>query len=118
MSLKIGQRLFTGPMNLSEAKVRANQPPLVFAVVCKAGPPWNPVFRLIDVDVTEPGGTVFAQHARRALWEKESDGTLALYFLEPDKGQKIEAEERAAVVADLRRHYEPPKGIITLVGGP
>jgi hypothetical protein len=117
MSLKIGHHLFTGPMNLAETKVRANQIPVVFAVVCKEGAPWNPVFRLIDVDVSDAGGTVFAGHPHRSDWEKAASGTLSLYIFEPEKGQRFEAADRAALVADLRRTYEPPRGVITLTGG-
>ena len=56
MSLKLADHLFTGPFAIDTTEVRANQPPVVYAIVAKGGPGWAPVFRVVDIGASSDEG--------------------------------------------------------------
>ena len=56
MSLKLADHLFTGPFAIDTTEVRANQPPVVYAIVAKGGPAWAPVFRVVDIGASSDDG--------------------------------------------------------------
>ncbi len=97
--------------------MRGNQIPVIVAVVCRAGEPWNPTFRLIDMDCSGPNGLVLSDHPRRAAWEGESDGHLEVYLLDAPASQGFSETSRRALIADICSKVVPPHGQIPLSGG-
>jgi hypothetical protein len=89
--------------------LRANQTPVVFAVIAKGEPAWAPVFRVVDVGASPDAGIRFATHARRAEWTAQPGESLGLYLLELPRSTYALAD-REQLTAELRRHYDPPNG--------
>jgi hypothetical protein len=109
MSLKLAGHLFTGPLPIDSTEVRANQTPVVFAVIAKGGPAWAPVFRVVDIGVSPDEGMRFAAHARRADWTAQVGESLGLYLLDlPRSTYSLADRERLSV--ELRQQYDPPHG--------
>lgn len=117
MSLKIGSHLFTGPFDLKNAVTAPNHHPRVFAIVCRAGAPWNPTFRLIDLGVTPPGGWRPEEDAARQRWELENDGKLGVYFFELDPFLGQDRNTGTRIAAEIRTLYPPPHAMIPIHGG-
>jgi hypothetical protein len=111
MSLKLAGQLFTGPFPIDATIIRANQQPVVFAVIAKGGPGWAPVFRVIDVGYSEDSGLDFSNHAQKQQWIAASDGVPDLYFLYMPKSQYSIAD-RWRIAEDIRRRYDPPHGLV------
>jgi hypothetical protein len=111
MSLKLAEHLFTGPFAIDTAEVRANQPPVVFAVVAKGGPNWAPVFRVVDIGASSDEGLHFADHPRRGDWVAEAGESLGLYFFYAPRS-KFPASERERIASELRTRYDPPRGTV------
>ena len=80
MSLKLSGYLFTGPFPIATV-IRANQHPVVFAIIDKSGPGWAPTFRVVDVGFSEDSGVDFVAHPARSSWNTSGDGELSLYLL-------------------------------------
>ena len=111
MSLKLADHLFTGPFAIDTTEVRANQPPVVYAIVAKGGPGWAPVFRVIDIGASSDEGVRFAGHPRRDGWTGEASETLGVYLL-PMPRSKFSTADRERIAAQLRSQYDPPRGIV------
>jgi hypothetical protein len=117
MALKIAGHLFTGPLKLTETRIRANQIPVVYAIICKFGQPWDPRFRLIDVGESGGQNLDFSTHARLSEWETASDGELSVYFLYMSTKDGYSAEDRQRIADQLRQQYDPPKGVMSVAAG-
>jgi hypothetical protein len=117
MSLKIGGHLFTGPFELDSTKVPANRIPAVFAIICRAGEPWNPTFRVIDIGASAPAGTYFADHLDRPRWERDNDGKLGVYLLELGRSDGYDQAARERLAAALRERFPPPSAMVPIHGG-
>jgi len=112
MSLKLAGHLFTGPFPIDSTELRANQTPVVFAIIAKGGPAWSPVFRVVDVGASPDEGIRFVAHVRRADWTAEPGETLGLYLLELARSAYALAD-RERLAAELRGRYDPPNGLVT-----
>ncbi|UTD29100.1 hypothetical protein [Bradyrhizobium sp. WD16] len=117
MSLKIADFLFYGPFQVATIKVRANQTPVIFAIVCRAGDPWNPTFRLIDIGASPAEGLVLAEQPQRTFWDQENDGELEAYLYDTPASAGFNAEKRTQIVDDIRAQIGPPRGTIPISGG-
>ena len=115
MSLKIADHLFYGPFPVDTVTVRANQTPVVFAIVCKGGEPWLPTFRLVDIDCSPDEGVVLAQHPRRREWDRANDGELQVYLLDVPRKQG-DAQYRRQLAGEIRSALAPSGGDIPLSG--
>jgi hypothetical protein len=115
MGLKIADHLFYGPFPVDTVTVRANQTPVVFAIVAKGGEPWLPTFRLVDIDHSPDEGVVVAQHPRRAEWDL-ADGELQVYLLDVPRKQG-DARRRRLLAEEIRTALAPSGGDIPLSGG-
>jgi hypothetical protein len=111
MSLKLADYLFTGPSAIDTTEVRANQPPVVYAIVAKGGPPWAPVFRVVDIGASSDAGVRFADHPRRGAWAAGPGETLGVYLF-PMPRSKFSAADRERIAAHLRSQYDPPRGVV------
>ena len=111
MSLKLAGRLFTGPFPLDAAEVRANQSPVIFAVIAKGGKPWAPFFRVVDIDASPDAGLRFADHSRRATWTIEPGESIGVYLFYAPRSE-FSASERERIAEELRRQYDPPRGLL------
>src|SRR5262249_22939076 len=76
MSLKLAGLLFTGPFEIDTTEVRANQVPVVYAVIAKGGPSWAPVFRVVDVGAGSDQGVRFDIHPCRGDWKGQAGGNV------------------------------------------
>lgn len=114
MGLKISGRLFYGPLSFDQVIVKKNHSPVVFAVVSRTGDPWNPNFRLLDIGYSGSDGMVLSQHANVGRWQAENDGVLQIYLLDLKRQDGDPAERAAALIAEYRAKYQPPKGSISL----
>lgn len=114
MGLKIAGTLFYGPHSLDEVIVKKNHHPAIYAIVCRTGEPWNPLFRLLDIDFSGTQGMVLADDPRRQQWERENDGLLQVYLLDLKRRDGEISEQAKTVIAECRRRYQPPKGFISL----
>ncbi len=114
MALKIAERLFTGPYALDESRVRKNQSAAVYAIISRSGEPWNPTFRLIDVDETGDQGVHFRTHEKRPEWERYNDGELSIYFFYMSVRAGHTADQRRWLVDAIKAQYDPPNGMISL----
>lgn len=118
MSIKIAGHLFYGPFEIEKVKLRGNQIPVVVAVVCRAGEPWNPTFRLVDMDCSGANGLILADHPRRVVWERESaGGHLEAYLLDTPASQGFTETSRRELISDICSKVVPPYGNIPLSGG-
>jgi hypothetical protein len=111
MSLKLAEYLFTGPFAIETTEVRANQPPVVYAVVAKGGQAWAPVFRIIDVGASPDAGLRFAEHPRRADWAVQANETVGVYLFYAPRS-KFTGADRERMVEQLRTRYDPPRGVV------
>jgi hypothetical protein len=111
MSLKLAGQLFTGPFPIDATIIRANQQPVVFAVITKGGPEWAPIFRVIDVGYSEDSGLDFSDHPQKPRWIAASDGVLDLYFLNMPKSL-FSVADRQRIAEEIRRRYDPPHGLV------
>src|SRR5215475_1426332 len=109
MSLKLGGHLFTGPFPIDTTEVRANQAPVVFAIVAKGGPPFAPTFRVVDLGASPDDGIRFAAHPRRADWSAQPGESLDLYLLNLARSE-YPLPDRERLAAALREQYDPPNG--------
>src|SRR5262245_14039453 len=109
MSLKLAGHLFTGPFPIDSTELRANQTPVVFAIVAKGGPAWAPAFRVVDIGASPDEGIRFSAHVRRADWTAQAGESLGLYLLDLPRSAYAFAD-RERVTAELRRQYDPPHG--------
>ena len=76
MSLKLAGYLFTGPFPIATTEIRANQVPVVFAIVAKGGLSWAPVVRVIDVGASPDEGLRFASKD----WKPHAGETVGVYL--------------------------------------
>src|SRR5687767_8735155 len=111
MSLKLCDRLFTGPFEIDSTEIRANQPPVVFAIVAKGGASWAPTFRVVDVGASPDDGVCFSEHPRRAEWTAGASETVGIYFFYAPRSKFTDAD-RERLAAQLRAHYDPPRGLV------
>lgn len=116
MSLKIASYLFYGPFSIDKVKVRANQTPVVFAIVKKSGKPWLPSFHLVDIDASPDEGIVLAEHPRRSQWEAAGQEELQVYLLDVPKAEG-DLAHRQRIAQEARVALEPLQGEISLAGG-
>jgi hypothetical protein len=112
MSLKLAGRLFTGPFPIDTTEVRANQIPVVYAIVAKGGPSWAPVFRVVDVQASADSGVRFAEHSRRQEWTAATSESIGVYFFYAPRSEYTSAD-RERLAADLRQKYDPPRGLLS-----
>jgi len=111
MSLKLSGHLFSLLFHIDTTEIRANQIPVVYAIVAKGGPSWAPVFRIVDVGASPDDGLRFREHPSHANWAGGPDESLGLYllYLRPSE---YSATERQTIAARLRQEYGPPTGLI------
>ena len=109
---KLAEHLFTGPFAIETTQVRANQPPVVWAIVAKGGQAWAPHFRIVDIGTSPDEGLRIAEHPRRSEWTAADRGkSLGVYLFYAPRS-KVSAAERERIAADLRAQYDPPRGIV------
>ncbi len=111
MSLKLAGRLFTGPFSVDATEVRANQVPVVYAIIAKGGQAWAPAFRVVDVGASPDQGVRFTDHPRRAEWRIEASETVGVYLFYAPRSEFSEAD-RARMADELRQKYDPPRGFV------
>jgi hypothetical protein len=111
MSLKLADLLFTGPFEIDTTEVRANQVPVVYAVIAKGGPPWAPVFRVVDVGAGPDQGVRFDNHPRRRDWKGHAGESVGIYLFYAPRSE-FTAGDRERIAEELRQRYDPPKGFI------
>jgi hypothetical protein len=111
MSLKLGGHLFTGPFEIHTTEVRANQIPVIYAIIAKGGQSWAPVFRVVDIGSSPEQGMRFAGHASRANWVAAPGESLGVYLFYARR-LDYSAANREHLVQELRRQYNPPTGFI------
>jgi len=113
MGLKIASRLFSGPYSMQTFKRRANQSQVLFAVVSKSGPSWDPDHHLIDIGTHDDEGVNFAAVAEVADWESINGGTLLL-FVDFFDNRRTTRTERDAFVEEIRSAYKIPGAYIRI----
>jgi hypothetical protein len=111
MSLKLAGLLFTGPFGIDGTEVRANQVPVVYAVIAKGGAPWAPAFRVIDVGAGPDQGVRFDDHPRRGEWKGQPGESVGIYLFYAPRSE-FTAGDRERIAQDLRQRYDPPRGFI------
>ena len=114
MGLKISGRLFYGPSSIDNVVVKKNHSPVVFAIISRTGDPWNPSFRLLDVDYSGTEGMALSQHPRASRWQAENDGELQVYLLDLKRHDGDPATRAQTIIEESRARYQPPKGFISL----
>jgi hypothetical protein len=112
MSLKLAGLLFTGPFEIDTTEVRANQVPVVYAVIAKGGPSWAPVFRVVDVGAGSGQGVRFDNHPRRRDWKGQAGESIGVYLFYAPRSE-FTAEDRERMAEELRRKYDPPRGFVS-----
>lgn len=116
MGLKIGGYLFSGPFDIEKAVIRKHQKPVVFAIISREGQPWDPVFRIIDIDASGAEGIQFADEPRRAEWEREGSGENGVYYYEFENREDNTPERREQIVSRLREDFPPPDSVVPIDG--
>jgi hypothetical protein len=111
MSLKLAGLLFTGPFPIETTEVRANQSPVVYAVVAKKEPSWAPVFRIVDVQAASDQGVRFADHPHRPTWAAQPGESVGIYLFNAPRSQYGSAD-RERIAEELRKKYDPPNGVL------
>jgi hypothetical protein len=111
MSLKLAGHLFTGPFTIDTTEVRANQIPVVYAVIAKGGQAWAPAFRVVDVQASPDQGVRFADHPSRRGWVAKADETTAIYLHYMPRSE-FSAADREQMAQELRAKYQPPRGFV------
>lgn len=117
MSLKIAGYLFYGPFQVEKVKVRGNQIPVIVAVVCRTGEPWNPAFRLIDMDCSGADGLVLGEHPRRGTWQCDDGGELEAYLFDAPAREGFTDASRRRLIDEISSKMVPLHGNIPLGGG-
>lgn len=107
MSLKLGGHLFTGPFPLETSEVRANQVPVIFAIVAKGGKPWAPEFRVIDIDASPDSGIKLIEHPRCVRWIASEDETVGVYLFNTPRSQYTTVS-RQQMARELQIRYQSP----------
>lgn len=111
MSIKLAGHLFTGPFPIDTTEVRANQVPVVYAVIAKGGQSWAPVFRIVDLGASPDEGMRFTDHPRCGDWVGEPGESLGIYlFYAPHSAYS--PADREDMATRLRDQYDPPRGFI------
>src|SRR5579872_7129672 len=108
MSLKLGGHLFTGPFPIDTTRVRSNQAPVVYAIVIKAGQPWTPSFRVLEVGFSEDTGICFSAHPQSASWTKKNSAVYLYYA----PRSTYSHTDRKRLADELREQYKPPHDVI------
>ena len=116
MALKIAGHLFTGPYEVEKAVVRKNHQPVVFAVLSKEGPPWDPAFRVIEVGATGEGGAVFADDPRCPEWRTKAEGQLCIYMLPLEGAEFRSVDAREKLADEIRTRHAPPNEFVRVTG--
>jgi hypothetical protein len=116
MGLKIGGYLFSGPFDIEKAAIRKHQKPVVFTIISREGQPWDPVFRIIDIDASGPDGVKFADDPRRAEWDKQGSGEIGVYYYEFEDREDNTPERRDEIVSKLRKEFPPPDSVVPIDG--
>ena len=118
MSLKILSHLFTGPYDFDTTKVRANQDPVIFAIISRGGKPWNPEFSLMDIGKSGEKGVVFNDHPQRNEWLSlcKGDSEACIYLLSVKKDRKEDTDPRDKIIQEIRESLKPPGGAIPIHG--
>jgi hypothetical protein len=111
MSLKLAGHLFTGPFPIDTTEVRANQVPVVYAIIAKGGPSWAPVFRVVHIGSSPESGTRLAEHPDRADWSARPGESLAVYLFYARRSE-YSAADREKFARELQRLYNPPNDSI------
>jgi hypothetical protein len=111
MSLKLAGHLFTGPLMIDTTEVRANQAPVVYAIIAKGGQSWAPVFRVVDVQASPDHGVRFADHPSRRNWTAKANESIAVYLFYMPRSE-FAAPDRERIAEELRRIYDPPRGFV------
>src|SRR5690242_5309231 len=109
MSVKLAGHLFTGPFSVDATEVRANNVPVVYAIIAKGGQAWAPTFRLVDIGASPDQGIRFADHPQRGAWEASPGEAISVYLMNMPRG-KHSAEDRERLADEIRRQYDPPRG--------
>lgn len=115
MALKIEGHLFTGPRDFETTVVRRNHRPVVYVILSKEGPPWDPVFRVIDAGYSGDEPLVFAEHEKRAEWQRQCPGKPCLYLLEMDAAYGYKDGDRIGIAEAIRTRFAPPHDIISIL---
>jgi hypothetical protein len=111
MSLKLAGHLFTGPFPIETTEVRDNQVPVVYAVIAKGGPPWAPVFRIVDVQASPDSGIRFGDHPGRRGWIAQAGESIGIYLFYAPHSQYTSVD-RERLAGELRQRYGPPSGLV------
>ena len=111
MSLKLAGHLFTGPFEIGTTEVRANQVPVIYAIIAKGGPSWAPIFRVVHIGTSPESGTRLAEHPNRADWSAKPGETLSVYLFYARRSE-YSAADREQFAGELRRLYTPPNDAI------
>lgn len=111
MALKLAGHLFTGPFALDTTEVRANQVPVVYAVIAKGGQSFAPVFRVVDLGASSNDGVRFSDHPRRGDWMAKVGESLGVYLFYAPRSE-FKAEDRMRMAEELRQKYDPPRGLV------
>lgn len=117
MSLKIGDYLFTGPFEIEKTLVRKNKAAVVYAIVCRAGAPWNPTFNAIAFGESGENGVVFSDHPERPIWESKNNGELGIYLLSEDELENRGSDTRQKIVSTLQSQHPEGSTNIPISGG-
>jgi hypothetical protein len=111
MALKLAGHLFTGPFAIDTTEVRANQVPVVYAIIAKGGQSWAPVFRVVDVGAGADDGIRFTDHPRRREWAGEAAESVGVYLFYAPRSEYSQ-EDRMRIAEELRQKYDPPRGTV------
>ncbi len=109
MAIKLSGFLFTGPFPIDSTEVRSNQSPVVYAIIVKAGEPWSPSFRVIDVGCSEDKSLRFSDLLNRDQWAEQYGKQASVYLFYASRSE-YSADQRRAMAASLRQMYDPPNG--------
>jgi len=108
MSLKIGGHLFTGPFPIDKTEVRANQVPVVYAVIVKKGHPWAPSHSVLAIGFSEDSGLRFADHPSAAQWQNEK----AVVYLYYAPRSRYSRSDRQRLASEIGLQYSPPRNVL------
>lgn len=111
MSLKLAGRLFTGPFPIDTTEVRANQVPVIYAIIAKGGPSWAPVFRIVDIQASADNGLRFCEHPHRKDWIPQAGESLGVYLFYTSRSEYSEID-RLHIAEELRAKYRPPASLL------
>lgn len=115
MALKIAGYLFTGPYEIEKTIVRRNHAPVVYAILSKEGPPWDPIFRVIEVGASGDDGISFSSDQRRDSWKIAAKGQLCLYLMPLEGSDGKDPAIRKQLATEISKVYVAPNDIITAI---